>query len=233
MAIDASVRIGVSQTPGRVRSTARGKAKVPNDFATTRCRPTETASSSGRLRHRCVRVGLVAVDPPDFANSPTAIKQQHSAVVEERMVRGIAASRKDRGNAAGVPFVDPHACDPMPAPVSWQRVRRPLLAADLALSFRGHQPESKGPRHQPVSSETRSVGQGGLTPSSSFTQLGGTWMRDLDLGSKVRPSARALERVRRSSRVRGSSPARQRLAPLASCPSGKTAQTNSPRFLLR
>ena len=31
----------------------------------------------------------------------------------------------------------------------------------------------------------------------------------------------------------GASPARQRLAPSASCPSGETAQTSSPRFLLR
>ena len=59
-------------------------------------------------------------------------------------------------------------------------------------------------------------------------------MRELDLGAKVGPSARRpMERVRRSFGVPGSSPARQRLAPLASCPGGETAQTNSPRFLLR
>ena len=50
---------------------------------------------------------------------------------------------------------------------------------------------SEDPRHPPVPPETPSVGQGELTPSSSFTQLGGMWMRDLDLGAKVGPSARA------------------------------------------
>jgi hypothetical protein len=35
-----------------------------------------------------------------------------------------------------------------------------------------------------VPPETPSVGQGELTPSRSFTQLGGMWMRDLDLGPK-------------------------------------------------
>ena len=51
--------------------------------------------------------------------------------------------------------------------------------------------QSEGPRHPPVSPKTRSVGQGELAPSSSFTQLGGMWMRDLDLGARVGPGARA------------------------------------------
>jgi len=41
-----------------------------------------------------------------------------------------------------------------------------------------------------VPPETPSVGQGELTPSSSFTQLGVVWMRDLDLGGPK--SGRAL-----------------------------------------
>jgi len=64
------------------------------------------------------------------------------------------------------------------------------MAADLALSFRGHQPEWR-PTTPASLPEAPSVGQGELTFSSSFTQLGGMWMRDLDLGSKVGPSGRA------------------------------------------
>jgi len=39
--------------------------------------------------------------------------------------------------------------------------------------------------------ETPSVGQGELTPSRSFTQLGVAWMRDLDLGPKSGPALAA------------------------------------------
>ena len=81
--------------------------------------------------------------------------------------------------------------------------------------------------------ETPSVGQGELTPSSSFTQLGGMWMRDLDLGAKVGPSARAPWRGFGAASECQVVAGPTTLAPLASCPSGETAQTNSPRFLLR
>ena len=54
--------------------------------------------------------------------------------------------------------------------------------------------QSEGPRHPPVPPETPSVGQGQLTPSSSFTQLGGMWMRDLDLIQSRVERSRPMER---------------------------------------
>ena len=73
-----------------------------------------------------------------------------------------------------------------------------------------------------------------MTPSSSVTQLVGVWLLDLDLDleAKVAPSARA----------RGDDSAQQPTSRsvtsptttgATSCPNGGTAQSNSPRFLLR
>jgi hypothetical protein len=83
-----------------------------------------------------------------------------------------------------------------------------------------------------VPSETPSVSQGELTPSSSFTQLGGMWKRDLDLGAKVGPSARAPWRWFGEARVPElTGPTRTDAVGLGR--NGRTVQTNSPRFLLR
>ena len=71
-------------------------------------------------------------------------------------------------------------------------------------------------------------------PNSSFTQLGGMWMRDLDLGAKVGPSARAPWRG-----FGAASECQDRHQPDNAWRRRhharvvRTAQTNSPRFLLR
>jgi hypothetical protein len=108
---------------------------------------------------------------------------------------------------------------------------------DLPLTWPCHSEgisRSEGPRQPPVPPETPSVGQGELTPSSSFTQLGGMWMRDVDLGAKVGPGARAPwggfgAASECQDRHRPDNAWRRR----HHAPSGETAQTNSPRFLLR
>jgi hypothetical protein len=83
--------------------------------------------------------------------------------------------------AVATPVIVPETTRTLSMPLTW-----PCHSEGIS--------QSGGSRHPPVRPEMPSVGEGELTPSSSFTQLGGVWMRDLDLGAKLGPSARALWR---------------------------------------
>ena len=95
------------------------------------------------------------------------------------------------------------------------------FSADDLAAYRGPKPQHEGEASRAELTEAAAPSWAGCGCA--------TWTRGQSRAERSRP----VERVRRSFRVPGSSPARQRLAPSASCPSGETAQTNSPRFLLR
>jgi hypothetical protein len=116
----------------------------------------------------------------------------------------------------------------------WSRIRQyddsvawlHLVATRLAIS--------RGGRGQVADVDCAGLGRDWSTRSRTHRTPGSTWTpRSPACPSSTAPRSCCTTSRTSRSRVPGSSPARQRLAPSASCPSGETAQTNSPRFLLR